>query len=101
MHGQGGIRTKRRKHAGGQAACFQCGMMDKIVSWIVGRAQRLNTERFENPVGRQPRGGEHLLRCGPDRICIPLVEQVGDAEITSQFKVRPVIQGIAQGMGHR
>lgn len=78
--------TLRRKRA----------VMLQAVHWIVGRADDLDLHFFQNAVRGECGRGEFSVRNFPDFFGGRLVEQVGDAVITLQFQMRPVIERITE-----
>jgi len=105
IDGQRLVRPERRQHLRGMAGLREYAMIFQAVHWIVGGADGLDVEFFEDALRRQRRRGQFFVRRFPDFFRRRSVEQFRDAEIALQFQVRPVIQRIAQrlrnGLGPR
>jgi len=74
-------------------------MMAEVVGGIVGGAHDFNAEFFQNAVRGQA-ARQRGVSALPDRRRGSFIEQFGDAEVTLQFEVRPVVEGIAQRVGN-
>ena len=75
-------------------------MMFKVVGGIVGGAKMRDVKVFQNALGRKFRCRELSIGFLPDTRGALFVQQFVNAEITFQFKVGPVVQGIAQRVGN-
>src|SRR5215472_2568808 len=96
--GQGLVRAKRGKDQRRETRSGDRAMVAQVVGGVVRRANNLYPELFEDSV-RSEVGGEGSVSTIPHRRCRGFVEKVGDSEIALEFKVGPVIQGVAQRVG--
>ena len=78
----------------------KCPVMFEVVHRIIRGADDLDLHFFQDALGRERGRGEFFIRLLPDFFRRGFAEQVGDAEITLQLQVRPMIQGIAQRVGN-
>ena len=101
IHRQRLVRPKCRQHPGRMPLPGKRAMMFQRVYRIVRRAHDLDLELFEDALCRQRRRGQLVIGLFPDLGGGLFAQQVRDAEITPQLKVRPMIQRVAQRVRHR
>ncbi len=76
-------------------------MVLQAIHRIVGGAKRDDVEPLEDALRAQLRRGQELAGLLPDALRAGFVEQLVDAEVAFQLEVGPVIERVAQGVGHR
>src|SRR6202140_529890 len=74
-------------------------MMPEVIGRIVGGAYNVDTKFLKNGVPGQT-AGQCSIRPLPDCRSGLLIEQFRNAEVALQLQVRPVIERIAQRVGH-
>ena len=94
------IGAKGGEHLGGETGSGQRLVAGQVVGGIVGGAEGGDVELAEDALGAQFVGGQQFVGAVPDALRARFVEQFVDAEVALQLQVRPVIQRVAQGIGH-
>ena len=90
------VGPERRQHFRRMALGRKRAVMFQIVHRIVRGADNLDLEFPQDALRGQLRRGQFFICLLPDFIGGLFVEQFGNAEITLQFQMRPVIERIAQ-----
>ena len=75
-------------------------VMLQFVGGVVRGANDPDLEFFQDALRGQLRRGQLFVGLPPDFFGGLLVEQIGDAEVTFQFEVRPMVERVAQGVRH-
>ncbi len=95
--GESFVGTERRQNRVGKFRLRDRLMMAEVVGGIVGGAYDLDAEFLQYRLrGQALESGVGAL---PDRRRGFFIQQFGDAEVALQFKVRPVVERIAQRVG--
>ena len=94
------VGPERGQHFRRMALGRERAVMFQAVHRIVRGANDLDLEFLQYALRGQFGGGQFFVRLFPDFAGGFFVEQIGDAEITLQFQMRPVIERVAERVRH-